>query len=63
VVEGAGLEWVQTTAKAAAEPEPIAVPRPRRAPRKRRKTGAAAEQPLQQVETGPKSSGASDSAS
>lgn len=63
VVEGAGLEWVQTTAKPVAEVTPAPAPRPRRAPRKRRPAADVSAQPLQQVETGPKEQpGQSDSA-
>lgn len=51
VVQGAGLQWVQTAPGAAqAEPEPVRTPTPGRAKRVRR--SAAESAPMQQVETG-----------
>ena len=51
VVEGAGLQWVQTAPGAAqAEPAPARTPTPKRAKRVRRSAAQAA--PMQQIETG-----------
>jgi hypothetical protein len=50
VVEGAGLQWVQTAPSAVAEPEvvtPVV-----RAPRVRKPRAVVAAEPLMQVETG-----------
>jgi len=50
VVEGAGLQWVQTLASAVHAEEPAEVPPPR-TPRVRRPRSVPASEPLQQVET------------
>jgi len=50
ILQGAGLQWVETVARAQAPDEPAEVPAPR-APRVRRPRSATVAEPLQQVET------------
>jgi len=52
LLAGAGLQWVETVARPAAEQEPAVVPPPR-TPRVRRPRSTAVAEPLQQVETQP----------
>jgi hypothetical protein len=50
LLAGAGLQWVETAARPAAQQEPAEVPAPR-TPRVRRPRSAVVAEPLQQVET------------
>ena len=52
LIAGAGLQWVETVARPAAQQEPAEIPAPR-TPRVRRPRSTSAAEPLQQVETQP----------
>ena len=52
-VEGAGLQWIETKASSVAPAAEVFVPQPRPVRQRKPKT-VLADEPLQQVETGPK---------